>query len=110
VQSDLQLKRAFNQYNKKYFASSLPDNTILHWEPTPKCDGVICPIFEISDNCFIIKIDPAIKGEPCWWRLVLLHECIHLSLWKKHPKHQHGKAFQEEKNRIYSLGALRHLW
>ena len=110
MQSDLQLKRAFNQYNKKYFASSLPDNTILHWEPTPKCDGVICPIFEISDNCFIIKIDPAIKGEPCWWRLVLLHECIHLSLWKKHPKHQHGKVFQEEKNRIYSLGALRHLW
>ena len=110
MQSDLQLKRAFNQYNKKYFASSLPDNTILHWEPTPKCDGVICPIFEISDNCFIIKIDPAIKGEPCWWRLVLLHECIHLSLWKKHPKHQHGKAFQEEKNRIYALGALRHLW
>jgi hypothetical protein len=110
VQSDLQLKRVYNQYNKKYFNNELSDKVELVWEPTPKCDGVTCAVWEISDGIFSIKIDPALKGEPCWWRLVLLHEMCHVKLWRQHPKHEHGKVFEAEKDRLYALGALKKLW
>lgn len=110
MQSDRRLKLAYNQYNKKYFDGELPEGTILYWEPIAKCDGVTCPVWEVSDGCFIIKIDPALKSEPCWWRLVLLHEMCHVKLWRQHPKHEHGKVFEDEKDRIYALGALKKLW
>ncbi len=110
MQSDRQLRLAYNRYNSRYWNGELPNNTVLYWEPTPKCDGVTCPIFEISDGCFEIKLDPALKGEPCWWKLVLLHEMIHVAIWKKHPKHQHGRVFEAEKDRLYALGALKKLW
>jgi hypothetical protein len=110
MQSDRQLKMAYSKYNKLYFNNELPDNTVLIWEPTPKNDAVCCPVYEVVDNCFEIKIDPALKGEPAYWRMVLLHEMIHVAIWRKHPKHQHGKVFTDEKDRIYALGALRKLW
>lgn len=110
MQSDRQLKRCYSDYNRKYFNSELPDNTVLIWEPTPQNDAVCCPVFEVVDGCFEIKIDPALKGEPHWWRIVLLHEMIHVAIWRKHPKHQHGKVFEDEKDRIYALGALKKLW
>jgi len=108
--SDRQLRNWFIKYNKRYWASSLPENTVLYWEPVPQCDGVTCPVFEVSDGCFEIKIDPALKGQPCFWKLTLLHEMIHVAVWRKHPKHQHGPTFQREKDRLYALGALRKLW
>jgi hypothetical protein len=110
MQSDRQLLRAYNQFNKLYWNGDLTDKVEIVWEPYPKCDGVTCPIWELSDGIFCIKIDPALKGEPCYWRLVLLHEMIHCAVWRRHPKHQHGKPFQEEKDRIYAMGALKKLW
>lgn len=110
MQSDKQLKHWYSKYNKLYFNSELPEHTILYWEPFPKCDGVTCPVFEVSDGCFEIKIDPALKGEPTFWKMVLLHEMIHVSVWRKHPKHQHGKVFEDEKDRLYALKALKSLW
>ena len=109
MQSDRQLKLAYNQYNRKYWKGELPDAVTI-WEPYPKCDGVTCPVFEVADGCYEIKIDPALKGSPCYWRLVLLHEMCHVAIWRTYPKHQHGRPFQEEKNRIYAMGALKNLW
>jgi hypothetical protein len=109
MQSDRQLKHWYLKYNRLYWEGMLPD-AVLIWEPYPKCDGITCPVFEVADNCFEIKIDPALKGVPCYWRLVLLHEMCHVAIWKRHPKHKHGKIFVDEKNRIYNLGALRNLW
>ena len=108
--SDRQLRLAYAKFNRLYWNSELPADTVLIWEPVPKCDGVTCPVFEVRDGCFEIKMDPALKGEPCWWRIVLLHEMCHVAIWRRHPKHQHGKVFQEEKNRIYALGALKKIW
>jgi hypothetical protein len=110
MQSDRQLRTWYAKYNKLYWDGLLPVDTVLFWEPIPKCDGVTCPVFEVRDGCFEIKLDPALKGEPCWWRIVLLHEMCHVAVWQRHPKHQHGKPFQEEKNRIYAMGALKKLW
>lgn len=110
MQSDRQLKRAYTKYNRLFWNGELPDNTVLIWEPTAGTDAVCCPVYEVADNCFEIKIDPALKGIPCYWHLVLLHEMVHVAIWKKHPKHQHGPVFVNEKDRIYALGALRKLW
>jgi hypothetical protein len=103
--SDRQLKNQFASFNRKYFGGLLPENTVLIYEPVPKCDGVTCPVFEVADGCFEIKIDPALKGSPCYWRIVLLHEMAHVAVWPRHPKHQHGKTFRDEISRLFAMGA-----
>lgn len=110
MQSDRQLRNWYIKFNNLYFHGELPEHTVLYWEPSPKNDAVCCPVYEVTDGCFEIKVDPALKGEPCYWKIVLLHEMVHVKLWKKHPKHQHGKLFETEKNRLYALGALKKLW
>jgi hypothetical protein len=110
MQSDRQLRTAYAKYNRLFWNGELPLNTVLIWEPTAGNDAVCCPVYEVADGCFEIKIDPALKGEPCYWRIVLLHEMCHVALWRHHPKHNHGKVFKDEKHRIYALGALDKLW
>lgn len=105
MQSDRQLLLVYNRYNKDYFGGELTNKVEVIWEPYPKCDGVTCPIWEISDGIFSIKIDPALKAVPCYWREVLLHEMAHSHLWKTYPKHKHGKLFKDEIHRIFALGA-----
>lgn len=109
MQSDRQLKNWFNKYNRQFFSGELPD-VVVFWEPAAGAHAVTCPVFEVADNVFEIKLDPALKGVPSFWKIVLLHEMCHVAIWRKHPKHQHGKVFQQEKDRVYALGALRHLW
>ncbi len=110
MQSDRQLKNWFLKYNRLFFNGELPESTNIHWEPSPGDHASTCPVYEVSDNVFEIKIDPALKGVIQFWKMTLIHEMIHVALWRKHPKHQHGKLFQAEKDRIYALGALKHLW
>ena len=110
MQSDRQLKNWFQKYNRLYFNGELPDNTIIHWEPCSADNANTCPVYEVADNCFKILVDPAISGQPKFWKMILLHEMCHIAIWRKHLKHEHGKAFQAEKNRVYELGALKNLW
>lgn len=110
MQSDRQLLLWYRKYNKLYFGGELPENTIVHWEPTSANNAETCPVYEVADNCFKILIDPAISGQHKFWKMILLHEMCHIAIWRKHPKHEHGKAFQDEKDRVYSLRALKHIW
>jgi hypothetical protein len=110
MQSDRQLRHWYAKFNRLYWNEGLPVNTVLYWEPSPGNDAITCPVFEVADGCFVIKLDPAIKGEPNFWKMVLLHEMVHVAIWQKHPKHEHGKVFINEKDRIYELGALKKLW
>jgi hypothetical protein len=105
MQSDRQLLIAYNRFNKDYFNGELSSKIEIVWEPYPKCDGVTCPVWELSDGIFQIKVDPALKGSPCYWRIVLLHECVHVAVWRQHPNHKHGKVFKDEVRRLFSLGA-----
>jgi hypothetical protein len=110
MQSDRRLLLWYNVYNKKYFGDELTRKIELIWEPVPLCDGEACPIWELADGIFLVKIDPAHKGNLNYARLVLLHEMCHLAIWQKHTRHQHGPLFRNEQNRIYALGALRKIW
>jgi hypothetical protein len=42
--------------------------------------------------------------------MTLLHEMVHLKLWKKYPKEQHGHRFNKEMKRLARVGAFRNLW
>lgn len=107
--SDRQLKHWFDKFNTRWFEGKLP-STIIFWEPPSDSFGVTCPVFEVNDKVFEIKLDPSLKGVPDYWKLLLLHEMAHIKLWPKHPKHQHGKAFQDEMKRLANEGAFKSLW
>ena len=103
---DAQLRHWFHKYNAKYFAGALPADTKVYWEPMTNTDdaAVTCPVYEVALGKFEIKIDPAIMGIKFAWKQVLLHEMAHVKLWRTNPKHQHGKVFKAELDRLYSLG------
>jgi len=105
MQSDRALKNQFAKYNRKYWAGQLPEHTVIYWEPQNADAATTCPIYEVDHGQFVIKLDPYVKGLGKFWKINLLHELVHLALWVKHPKHQHGKLFKEEEARIYAMGA-----
>ena len=109
MQSDKQLKHWFAKYNKAYWDGKLPEHTVIYWEPPPGAHATTCPVYEVDFGQFVIKLDPAMRGDSDVWKIRLLHEMSHLALWSKHPKHQHGKLFKAERERIFSLGAYNNL-
>lgn len=110
MQSDRQLKHWYSKFNRLYFNGSLPDHTVLYWEPPSAAWGSACPVFEVDYGQFYIKIDPSIRSITDYWKMILLHEMVHIKLWTKHPKHNHGKLFQAEMLRIANMGGFKRLW
>lgn len=108
--SDSQLKHWYDKYNFKWFDGKLPTDTLIYWEPPPAAYAETCPVFENDHSHFIVKLDPSIRALKQWWKIVLLHEMIHIKLRPKHPKSQHGRLFQEEMKRLAYDGAFRNLW
>ena len=109
MHSDRQLKNWYLKYNRRFWAEQLPENTILYWEPLSADAASACPVYEVDNGQFLIKLDPYVKGLGKFWKVNLLHEMVHVSLWIKHPKHQHGKLFKDEIKRIFLLGAYKDL-
>jgi hypothetical protein len=107
--SDRQLKRWYEKYNTAFFGGELPNHTVLFWEPIPDA-GHTCPVYEVDHGQFLIKIDPSLKGVPCYFKITLIHEMVHVKLWAKHPRSLHGKLFQTEMKRLANDGAFRSLW
>lgn len=110
MNSEKQLKHWYSKYNKLYFDGELPEHTVLSWEPPDATYGAACPVFEVDHGQFYIKLNPSIKGFSAVWKMALIHEMVHLKLWNKHPKHQHGKVFQAEMLRIANMGGFKLLW
>ena len=48
-----------------------------------------------------IHMDPALQLYPKFMRIILLHEMIHIS----NPRLSHGKRFNQQIERLRSLGA-----
>jgi hypothetical protein len=109
MQSDRQLKNWFAKYNRKYWGGRLAEHTVLYWEPLSADAASTCPVYEVDRGQFLIKLDPYVRGLGKFWKVNLLHEMVHLALWEKHPRHQHGKLFRDEQARIYMLGAYKDL-
>lgn len=107
--SDRQLKHWFDKYNREWFNGEVPE-TIIYWEPPADAHAESCPVFEVADGKFEIKMDPANRGIPFYWKILLLHEMVHIKLWARYPKHQHGRVFQEEMLNLAQAGAFKKLW
>ncbi len=105
MQSDRQLKHWVEKFDRAYWNGELAAHIIVYWEPPPDAVGATCPVYETDAGQFAIKLDPSIKGHGAFWKVTLLHEMIHVALWTRHPKHQHGRLFKEERKRIDALGA-----
>jgi len=110
MQSDKQLAHWYAKYNRAWWGGALPEDTILWWEPPPASHAITCPVYEVADGKFEIRMDPALKGTPDYWKLLLLHEMNHVALWPRYPRHQHGKPFQEAMQRLALAGAMKELW
>ena len=108
--SDKQLAYWYAKYNKRWFGDALPKDTIIYWQPPPGAHADTCPVFEVADGKFEIRMDPAIMGMKKFWHIILLHEMNHIHVWPRHPRHQHGKAFQEGMQRLATAGAFKKLW
>lgn len=97
--SHLSLKRIFNRYNRKYFGGLLPADTQIIWSPLDGAHGKCWPVDKV------IHLDPPLQGHVVFLHIIILHEMIHL----KHPRAGHGKKFQDEINRLHSIGAYKGL-
>ena len=101
------LYRWYLKYNRLYFNGELPVDLLIYWEPSIPTDAgaETCPVYEVAAGKFKITMDPGIQALTKYWKICLLHEMYHVKLWAKHPKHQHGKLFQEERRRVEAMGA-----
>ena len=105
------LYRQYLRFNRLYFGDKLPADILIYWEPNIPVDAAAetCPVYEVAHDKFKITMDPAIQDLRKYWKICLLHEMIHVKLWRTNPKHQHGKLFQGELRRIMELGAYKNL-
>lgn len=97
--SHLSLKRLFNSFNRKFFDGQLPADTQIIWAPLDGAHGKCWP------GERVIHIDPPLQAHVDYLRIIMLHEMAHL----KHPRAGHGKKFQEEIQRLHSIGAYKGL-
>jgi len=96
--SHLQLRRLYNFYNRKFFNSELPADTVLLWSPCDDANGIT----QWIDGRAHVKIDPAIQAAPKLAHITLIHEMIHV----KNPRCGHGRVFKAERQRLWDLGAF----
>lgn len=101
--ADPVLTRWYKKYNEKFFENRLPHDALVGWNP---CEGDFAEV-EKKDGRFELRINPQYNVAPSVWKMSLLHEMAHVSLY---PYKTHGKRFQDEMKRLSELGAFSGLW
>lgn len=109
MQSDRQLRYWYHKYNKAFFNNELPQKILIHWKQLPMDWGSACQIGVGDLDLFYIRLNCTLKFVTQYWKIILLHEMIHVKLWKSHPNHSHGKLFRDETERLFNLGAYKKL-
>jgi hypothetical protein len=94
------LRRAYLQYNRRYFNNELPRDAEIVWEKMPE----VYMGYQDGDK---IAISAKYHEYGPLWRLTLLHECCHLKLPRRVG---HGRRFQNEMRRLANEGAFDGLW
>jgi SprT-like family len=97
------LSRLYEAYNTAYFNGRLPRLKIYFGELPEKRYGhtAIC---SPSRRASFITVNKLFKTWECMACVTLLHEMCHVSLGPLED--DHGDIFQEEKKRIFLLGAF----
>lgn len=102
LKSDRQLKRFYNEFNRKYFDGSLPDCHVW-WEPLGGATFGDCLYLE-EEKIWRIRINPFCGGWRSISKFTLLHEMIHI---KAGP--HHGAKFDREVQRLLAFKEIRKL-
>lgn len=100
--SHTKLRRAFLKYNELYFDNKLPLDTDVLFRPL---DGKhACCDFTDREN-HIIEVDTMRAICRTLWKQALLHEMAHISSGDC----THGRRWQAEIDRLYTVGAFKGL-
>jgi hypothetical protein len=91
------LKRTFLHYNRRFFSSALPTDTIVKWADLGPMFGIF-----YSDGRLLVS-----KKHRKWnsvWRITLLHEMAHVATNSEHAAH--GPRWKREMKRLMRIGAF----
>lgn len=111
--SDAQLRKWYLFFNRKYFKGELPtepEDIVLFWEPHNSTEDVADCDLKLMEGTFVVRLDPVLKVNLGYAKMALLHEMVHVKIWKKHPKVTHGDVFQAEMLKLAQAGAFQELW
>ncbi|SRR6266403_5412273 len=100
------LKRLYKSYNRKHFQNKLPDITVRFEEIEDRENALGETIF-IGGEPGQINIDKKLKRWHKVTGMVLLHECVHVSL---PMKIMHGPRFEARMRRLAKNHAFVGLW
>lgn len=111
ARSDPKLKKLYRRINKRYFATKLPDSTVVRYDEElvahPRSKKFGYGDSDTNDPIWVIRINPLLKGD---WNsmqiLTLMHEMCHLEEYRKHGRMSHGKAWEREMIRLAHAGAF----
>jgi len=93
------LKRAYLDYNDRYWAGKLPDDLMVKWAYGIDAMG--------DSDPEIIRINALLRRWECAWRATLLHECAHIAVDLTGPElKDHGPKFKREIRRLLRAGAF----
>jgi len=94
------LQKTFDRLNEQYFSNTLKRPLVIMFDCLAEDEEEgLCD----SDG---IRIDRSLKEHPDFMILVMMHEMIHWKLrdWEQDGE-DHGPRFQQEKYRLWNLGA-----
>lgn len=99
------LQKVYEEYNDLYFGGELPDLTVK-WsrKHTKDCDGLYVYHPESA-----IYLNSSLKKWDRVWRMVLLHECVHVEQ-RNDAVLDHGRKFQNRMKQLVRQGAFQDLW
>jgi hypothetical protein len=102
--NDRQLKRWYNEFNRRWFEEGLPEEVDVLYAPVEGCWGETVPV---DRHSFVIRIDPHCAISNRVTKMTLLHEMTHVELW---PYCTHGPRFERRMQELAACGAMRGLW
>jgi len=97
--------RWYRLYNERWFNDDLPHDVDVYWIPTNKCAADLNVLFNDPES-YILQLNPAFALDMNIARIALLHEMAHIKLW---PYKKHGPSFDEEIQRLATIGAYKGL-
>jgi hypothetical protein len=100
---DKELGRTYREFNRRWFNDELPHDVDVFFSPAEDCYGQV----QEEDGGWTLQINPKYAVESRMWKLVLLHEMVHLQV---RPYKRHGVVFQEAMQALARLGAFERLW
>jgi hypothetical protein len=99
--------RAYREYNRLYFAGTLPAGVLVAWGDNLE-DSLSVVVREKESGRCAIFINKRLRWAPELAELLLLHEMVHVAHWE--IKGDDDPRFQAEMLCLAKAGAFKGLW